>query len=360
MKKAAVISLKYHPGHYSHLISTYLLCNNLGYDSVLLMAKNLDNFDINDVYKKKNNFIFHDYKDCSVAFFLFPSQWNIYEIIKFRIFGKAKVIYIFHEPIKSYYNFYIAGFSYVKLCKLFLIDIINKLTVKLSTHIILPSETSLSAYIDSYTKYNNKYSLIPLFFDDESLNHSNILKKKRYISYIGTIAPDHAFNNFCSFIIFALENGIFEDLIFLIATSSQISVEINNKLNKYFNSNRLLLIHGAWLSNYEINEFYSQSLIIWNAYDRSNQSGVLPKSFMFSTPVLGNALIPNEYIQDRINGIYVKDNSNNIDIFNAINEILSNINSYCLNARNTFIKKFYYKNYITQFKKIINNNEDNS
>ena len=116
----------------------------------------------------------------------------------------------------------------------------------------------------------------------------------------------------------------------------------------------MLIVEGKWLSNQEINNYYDKSLLIWNSYDRSTQSGVLPKSFMFSTPVLGNNLIPNEYIVHKKNGFYLNDNSDFAEITDAIKYISKNIEDLSMCSRNTFLKFFYYKSFKNKFKKLIN------
>ncbi|WP_233185630.1 glycosyltransferase [Thermotoga sp. SG1] len=50
----------------------------------------------------------------------------------------------------------------------------------------------------------------------------------------------------------------------------------------------LRIAHGRPLPNSEINRAYKESFCIWNVYRRSTQSGVLPKAYMFGTPVIAN------------------------------------------------------------------------
>jgi hypothetical protein len=285
---------------------------------------------------------------------MFPNIRNVLEILKFRFLGKNKILYFFHEPVGSYLDFYNSGFTILQLFKLLFINFVNIATISLCSHVILPSQNALSIYKNKYRFYNKKYSLIHLFFKDEniiSLNDNN----KKYISYIGTIASDHAFNKFCNFIDYALQNVLFKNFIFLIATGSILPDEAKNKFDKYKSNKQLLIFNGSWLSNDEINNFYCKSVLIWNAYDRSTQSGVLPKAFMFSTPVLGNDLSKNEYIIQNYNGIYLKDNSDLTEISNSIQIIIDNIEFYSRNSRDTFLTKFYYKNYISEFKNILKN-----
>ena len=61
---------------------------------------------------------------------------------------------------------------------------------------------------------------------------------------------------------------------------------IQNKLIIAYLRDRLKLVVGKPMSNLEINNYFNKSLVVWNAYRRSMQSGVLPKAYMFGTPVI--------------------------------------------------------------------------
>ena len=70
--------------------------------------------------------------------------------------------------------------------------------------------------------------------------------------------------------------------------------------------------------------------------------------------VLGNNLIPNEYIVHKKNGFYLNDNSDFAEITDAIKYISKNIEDLSMCSRNTFLKFFYYKSFKNKFKKLIN------
>lgn len=351
--KCLIISLKYHAGHWSHVVATYSLFNDLGYDSYLLVntqfVLNKDSYK----FRIKNSLSFLDYKSYKIVIVLFPDVRNTWELCKFRVFGRAKIVYLFHEPIDSYLSFYNSGFTQMQLVKLFFVNQFNKFTSFISTIVLLPSNTSFLIYSNCYKYLNSNFFLVPLLFDDEiessDLNTSN----KKFISYIGTVASDHAFNKFYNFIKYAIKNHLFQDNIFLIATSNILSPEVRNDLLTLREQVNLKIIDGNWLSNEEINYYFCCSAVVWNAYDRSTQSGVLPKSFMFATPVLGNKLIPNEFIIQKSNGIYLDDNSDFNEISRALSDILNNLDYYSENSRETFLAKYYYKNYISIFNKIL-------
>jgi glycosyltransferase involved in cell wall biosynthesis len=347
--KCLVISLKYHAGHWSHIVATYSLFNDLGYDAYLFVNKQfLLNKERNE-FNICNRISYLDYTRYKVVVVLFPDVRNTWKLCKFKFLGNAKLIYLFHEPIDNYVSFYNSGFTLVQLVKLFFVNQFNKFTSLISSIILLPSKTSFSIYSRYYIYLNRNFFLVPLLFDDELKSSDLITSDKKFISYIGTIASDHAFSKFCNFINYAIKNYLFQDKIFLIATSNTLNPNVKNELLTLRNNGNLKIIDGNWLSNKEINYYFNCSAVVWNAYDRSTQSGILAKSFMFATPVLGNKLIPNEFIIQNSNGIYLDDNSDSNEISSALSEILNNLDFYSKNSRETFLSNYYYKNYISIF-----------
>jgi hypothetical protein len=356
LKKAIIVSLNFNPGHFSHLYANAKLYQQLGYSSLIYGHKNF-----NEMAYGREISVVNDWKDISgeineidVVVFWFPSLKNIINIIRFKLNCKSKIIYVFHEPFDSVLNYYKAGFNLLKIVKISLINLVNIITVILSDDIILPSKKSNTIYKKKYTFYNSRNHYIPLIFDDELVGSIDI-KDKIYISYIGTIAADHAFEEYFQFVMHCLESSLFLNQIFLIATSSVISKDKLNILKPYIEEGKVEVSFGSYLSNEHINKYYLKSFVVWNAYGRSMQSGVLAKSFMFGTPILAIEKNRNEFIDSLENGIYLKDNSDFMEIQNSINVIFNDLEKYSVNARMKFLKVFYFENYKIEFKKLIGN-----
>jgi hypothetical protein len=352
-KKCLIISLKYHAGHWSHVVATYSLFTDLGYDTYLFVNEQFFTDKFKTDYRVCEKLKLIDYRIFDTVIVLFPHLKNTRQFLRFKLLGRARLIYFFHEPISSYRSFYNSGFSIGQILRLFFVNQFNKLTTFIATVIILPSETSFLTYKRDYEYLNVNYFKAPLLFDDEFKGTELNISEKKYISYIGTIASDHAFINFCEFVIYAINNELFRNMEFLIATNSLVDAELKKVLLSLGADVNIKIIDGSWLSDDEINYFYRTSAVVWNAYDRSNQSGVLAKSFMFATPVLGNNLIPNEFIIQNANGVYLKNNSDLYEMSTAIFHILNNLDSYALRSRETFIKNFYYKNQVDFFRNIV-------
>ncbi|MDD4729948.1 MAG: hypothetical protein PHN55_14515, partial [Dysgonamonadaceae bacterium] len=108
MKKALIISLKFNPGHVSHLVASYKQCEDLGYESYYFVNERFSDFLPREgrVMTEGKNKI--DNPD--LAIFTFPSLSNLKYMIKFKT-GRTRIVYIFHEPVVSFNEYLLAGYS---------------------------------------------------------------------------------------------------------------------------------------------------------------------------------------------------------------------------------------------------------
>ena len=105
------------------------------------------------------------------------------------------------------------------------------------------------------------------------------------------------------------------------------------------------------MTNEEINSHFQESLIVWNAYNRSMQSGVLPKAYMFGVAVLSSHC-QIEFVDNYKTGIIISDNKNEIELKSAVDTIINNRIYFSINCRKYFIDHFYYKNVGEEFVEI--------
>jgi hypothetical protein len=349
---AIIVSLKFNPGHFSHLTANYRLFEEIGYKPYLYINRSFKDMDEKDIYDK-----IYSLKDLAgtpidAAVFWFPSLKNIWTIFKLRFFLKARVIYVYHEPFDSIRNYHQSGFGYLKIVKIGLINLVNIIILLFSNRIILPSDKSLFLYEKKYRWINNNYAMIPLLFEDEGKDSIKI-EDKKYISYIGTVAADHAFDKFVNFAVSAMEHDWFPEHQFLIATSSLIPQKEKDKIAPFVANKKIHIQEGFPMTNSTINGFFASSAVVWNAYNRSMQSGVLPKSFMFGTPVLVLKRNANEFMENKITGLLIEDNTNSNEIKGAVDSILSRNEMFLVNCRAKFKNTFHYKSKIDLFKKLL-------
>lgn len=343
--KAIIIADNSHIGHLSHTLAWYNLFTSLGYDSYLYLHPVLKKH-VSVTYK----LITSDNKlpnNIDVALVYAPSVRNIPNFIKLRLKGCNKILYVFHEPIDNIKPFKDAGFAKTYILKLYLSNIYETILTYLASLVILSSKRAVNQYLNNSLYKKNSYRYIPLLFDDE---YTQKLKRSKrvFFSYIGTIAADHSFNEYLRFVEWAITNNKLDGIKFKVATKS--TFEIPDSLR---NSDRFVVQLGTPLSNEEINEHYCSTNVVWNAYARTTQSGVLAKSFMFGTPALVMRNNLNEFTHDGENIVAIDDNTNFNEIEAAVTKIRDNFEYFSANCRKEFEKSFYYKVYNEQFKRII-------
>ena len=342
--KALIISLNFHPGHVSHMLASYMQCAELGYESTYYVARGFCDF-----LPKDSWIVTNDVKvpEADLAIFLFPSHKNLSLIWKLKRKG-CKVIYIFHEPLAPMKVYKDAGFSWKYLAKLWVVDHVSALTVKWSDVILVPSRKAIKYYNENKLYTNPNCHYLPLMYADER-EERHTLMPRMYFSYIGTVAADHSFEEYLKFVEWAVTKNKLVGVDFLVGTKSEFEEPEALK-----NSKRVIIKKGKPMTDEEINAYYSSTIVVWNAYARTTQSGVLAKSFMFGTPALVMRQNLNEFTHDGENVVAIDDNTNFEEIEAAVTKIRDNFNSFSTNCRQEFEKSFYYKVYNENLKKIIN------
>jgi glycosyltransferase involved in cell wall biosynthesis len=222
----------------------------------------------------------------------------------------------------------------------------------MSKLVILPSENSHSTFKLSWLRFLN-HRKINLMFDDEVIDNSHMGERK-YVSYIGTVAEDHAFLEFIKLVELVCNNNLLPNVTFLVCTKSQVPNECSAAVERCVGQGRLKVVSGNVMTNGEINYFYSQSFIVWNAYKRSMQSGVLPKAYMFGVPVITSLAGSSEYFISDSTGLAISSDYKLDDFVDAISSILNSFPKYSLCARAYFLENFYYKALSGQFLKGLN------
>lgn len=344
MDKALVISLNFNPGHVSHLIASYRQLEELGYESKLYVHAAFVPY----LPKSCRYCIYGKDKlpKVSVAIVLFPSQNNLFLIRKLKRLG-SKVIYIFHEPLAPLKEYRKAGFSYTYLAKLWIVNQISRLTVKWSDAVLLPSKKAVEYYTANPLYSNDNYYYLPLLYDDERT--SKYFDYPRYFfGYIGTVAADHSFTEYVQFVEWAILEKKLPQLKFLIATKSDFDIP-----RALAESSRVVIQKGTPLSNEAINDYYASTFIVWNAYSRTTQSGVLAKSFMFGTPAVVLRKNLSEFTEDGKEVVAISDNTSFEEIHEAVLRIMASFDTYSSFARERFERAFYYRQYNESFREIL-------
>lgn len=277
--------------------------------------------------------------DLSIVWY--PSVSVIFNLLLVKLFTRATTVYVYHEPYTSFASYRAGGFSWLKTVRVITISMVSRVICVLSEKIVLPSTRAFEA-IPAARLQQHRYAKINLMFDDESGPKTQWFARE-FISYIGTIAEDHAFDDFVRLMQTCIADQELLQFKFLIATRSQVPEEHRLAIDRYVSSGRLVLQSGRPMTNNEINCFYAKSFVVWNAYKRSMQSGVLPKAYMFSTPVLVSTSNQSEYFEDGVHGILISDRCTVNEFIRAVTKLEASWATLSQNCRRYYLNNFDYR-----------------
>jgi hypothetical protein len=340
--KAILASKRFNPGHISHIEANCKLLEEHGFDVRFSVHERFLTFpgsSFKDKEASSSDYLKLHAGDLFIVWF--PSLSVLLNMLFVRLLSSATVVYVYHEPYTSFVSYREAGFSRMKTIKITAISIVNRLLCGLSHKIIMPSTRAYQALQLAKTT-TTRYAKINLLFSDEA-QPDQIGKHRSFISYIGTIAEDHAFKEFVRLMHESISTGILPEYRFLIATRSNIPEEMSSIIERGVLSGRLFVQSGTPMTNEQINSFYSQSHLVWNAYKRSMQSGVLPKAYMFGTPVLMSTVNQNEYFEDGVHGVLISDRYAVDDFENAVVRLAPSWTAISRNCRNYYLQNFDYR-----------------
>lgn len=342
--RAVIASLRFNPGHLSHLIANARLLQAVGYAVsfrwhsrfVGMAGSGMDAAPQTRAQLLKLG-------RGSVYVLWFPSLVGFLDILLLRLLLRpVQVVYVFHEPFTSYASYRASGFSRLKAFKVWLIHLVSKATVRLSDGVVLPSRNALAAFNQRYSGHGKSVQVVPLMFDDEAVHGVPARAARPFVSYIGTVAEDHAFDRFVDFAEQALRHQLLPGLRFQLATRSVLDPETARRLAPFVASGQMHIQSGRPLSNDEINTAYGSSLVVWNAYKRSMQSGVLPKAYMFGAPVLVSEANPSEFFEAGRHGVQVSSRYDTTELCAAVQTVVANFEAMSASCRSSFLAHFHY------------------
>jgi glycosyltransferase involved in cell wall biosynthesis len=349
--KIGVVSLRFNPAFIQHLIAFGKMIGEMGHEPALVLNPAYRQFselepvaDILDPDFGLNG------GGLTHAVFLNPSVENQRMALALKEKG-AKILYVLHEPRQPTLDF-VWTEGLLPGLKGILAHRISVPLIKLADVVILESRFGLNAYEARDARYNKNGVYFPQIYDDEALAEiDSLVTKKRYFGFIGSLCRSHDFDDFLGFMRYSFERRM--DLRFLIASRNPWPDEMRNDPIIGANLDKVETHCGRPLSNSEMNDAYSGCFAIWNVYRRSTQSGVLPKAFMFGTPVIASSLgsFP-EYVQDGMNGRFAN-RGDYEGIYQALDEIRANLKKYAANCRETFLSEFFYRSNAAGFQELL-------
>lgn len=348
MNNAFLSCCRFNPGHLSHLLALYKL---LAEDSYKVnFVCNARYGDFSDTVKDKSVSFCNCFKNLGendVYIVYAPSVVSLLHCLLVSTLTRSRVVYIYHEPFTSFRSYREAGFSFYKVIKIYLASLVSSFICIIANLVILPSDNAYSTFNLSWLRFLN-HRKINLMLDDEAVVNPGPDERK-YVSYIGTIAEDHAFFEFIKLVDLVCANNLLPNVTFLVCTKSDVPSECSAAVERCVVQGRLKLVSGNIMSNDEINYFYAKSFIVWNAYKRSMQSGVLTKAYMFGVPVIASLSGPSEYFVSGSTGLAISSNYELDEFVRTIGLMLVGFPEYSLFVRKYFHDNFYYKSLSQEF-----------
>jgi hypothetical protein len=340
--KAILASKRFNPGHISHIDANAKLLEEQGFDVRFSVHHRFLTFpggSFNHRTADASDYLNLRAGDLFIVWF--PSLSVLLAILFVRVLSCATVVYVHHEPYTSFASYRKAGFSRIKALKVTAISCVNWLISSLSHKIILPSTRAYNA-LPAAKANKSRYAKINLLFSDES-SPAQLKKPRDFIAYIGTIAEDHAFEEFVRLMHACICNQTLAPYRFLIATRSSIPERLSAMIDHGISSGRLVVQSGSPMTNDQINDFYAISFVVWNAYKRSMQSGVLPKAYMFGTPVMMSTSNQSEYFEEDVHGALISDQYSTVEFEDAILKMQPIWHTLSENCRDFFLHNFDHR-----------------
>jgi glycosyltransferase involved in cell wall biosynthesis len=350
-RRICFVSLRYNPAHVQHLIAYAKLVLELGCEAFFLLDPGYSKFpelgELAQVFDPDSNFSSLGFTH---ALIYNASTANRMVASALKQNG-TKILYVLHEPRQPILDFLWAEGPKIGI-KGVVAHHYSVPVIKIADIVLLASRFGLKVYNNSDRKYNASCAYFPLIYDDEAPQDVGaLLPGKQYFGFMGGLCRAHGFNHFLRFMRSELQRG--SDLRFLIASRHPLPAEIKNDPIVKKNPDKLKIQCGRPLSSEEMNLAYAECFCIWNIYRRSTQSGVLPKAFMFGTPVLASSSgsFP-EFVKDGVNGKFAESRDHQA-ISRSLSDIRSDRRNFALNCRKTFNEEFFYKANLSRFDSLL-------
>ena len=339
-KNVYILSAKYAPGHFSHMLAFYELFRAAGCQPLLYIDEGYEPFhqeypDYSYRYTKENV-----PADMLLIYNLSPYDSRI--TAKFKKDNPSmKVFFVYHEPwygMKGWlYDLLHGNESLSGSIKTMGRYFFARKVLKCSDKVILPSDTALRIYQKHGSKFNDRAVLFPLIFTDECGKELHT-EDKQYFSFISTAANAKKFTLFLNYVRYNPRRD--PSAKFHIATRTDVSGYLDSELKRLIAEEKLLLVHGHSLSNAEINRAYAFSNCTWMVYARSTQSGALCKSFMFGAPVIASNIGSFAEMVNESSGIVLNDSYTLEDIDRAYEAIKASLPRFVIGQEAAFCPAF--------------------
>jgi glycosyltransferase involved in cell wall biosynthesis len=340
MANVVIVSLRFNPAFIQFLIAYAKAVQELGHEAVFLLDPGYRRFAELERAAPIFGIESAHGQSWTHAVLLNPSVRNTDLAIALKR-ERTKILYVFHEPWQMSAR-YVRAEGVIPAMKALIAHRATVPVLKLADTVILASSYGLRVYESHDVRFNRNAVYIPLIMDDEApADVTKSLISKQSFGFIGNPCRAHGFDQYVSFMREAFRRE--EDLRFLIASRNPLPDTILKDPLIQKNQDRIEVRCGRPLNNEDMNRCYAECFCVWNLYRRSTQSAVLPKAFMFGSPVIASRIgsFP-EYVQEGVNGRFAEA-GDLAGIKSALVEMRENLATYAVNCRRTFLSTFVYE-----------------
>ena len=329
-----ISSLHFSPAFIGHMKAWYKLCCIKRYSPLIYIDEAYKEYfeDEYNITTKENDVINYNPE------YVIVQNIGFENIKAFTLYKRlnCKIIYMLHEPYPGLVELAKEGKDFIRLL---VASSLNVILCNKADHVIVCSKYAEANCKRYMPKTYNKTTIIPLLFLDNYNAKEEI--ERRYVSYIGTYTDSHAADVFVEYARQSFLKG--KKTLFRITTRSNIESIVSDSIcRRMIESGHLLIQQGRPLTESEMGKAFRESIVVWNGYRKSTQSGVLPNSYMYGTPVLASNLPAfREHIIHEHSGMFIDiHNFDSIDY--AIEYVINNQEKMSNNCRSFFCNKYYY------------------
>lgn len=367
MKSILFISQQFAPGHLTHVRAFVTMCEKIGLVPSLFLNEGYRAFcsdmedDCSIYYSRPSVLEAASKQKFDLAFVVNISKFDASLIKSIRaVCPHLRTLFWYHEPYAGFYKTIHTQLTgslegAIDCVKSFGRHYFVKQLLKETDLVVLPSSNAESVFNETRDSRMMRAALMPLAFNDCLAGSCDTLyeKDRPYFSFISTVQEKKGFSEFLDFVKYASAKN--PNLKFLIATRSDVEPYMDDSLRILIDKGCLSVKAGTPLTDEDINEAYRSTSCLWLGYHESTQSGVLAHSFMLGTPVLATSLHAfNDFVNGQ-NGLVVKTGDlKNLDLlYQLMNKVQCNQESFCRAARDTFEKNFDSRVLVKQFENVL-------
>ena len=350
-KRAVLVSLRFTPAIVQHLVAYAKALQELGFTvEVVLDTAYMEFSELAEMTRASSKEPDLDRASFSHAIFFNVAFDNLALANRLKRRG-ARIIYIYHEPWEASFAFLRTDGFGIRV-KAAIAHRVSRPLLKVADLVLVGSQYGLNAYRRADAHYNASVFCFPLIYDVVAGQPTpEIVQQKLSFSYLGNIGRVHGFDQF----IRVMRESLLQksNLRFMIASRYPLPEFVLRDDVIRRNLDKIDVMCGRTLTNEEINGCYRRSFGVWNLYRRSMQSGVLPKAFMYGTPVIASRIgsFP-EYVRDGYNGRFACADDPD-QVLSVLEELRSRTGEYAENCRRSFLDLFFYKSRVEDLRQLL-------